>query len=68
MARFRIQDMRSIEKSPTSAGSLKNKLGAMLYSSVSASATVERIDPKTGAYRIILQGTIDPEESGFDDP
>jgi len=68
MARFRIQDMRSIEKSPTSPGALKNKLGEMLYSSVNATARVEKIDPKTGAYRIVLQGTIDPEPSRFDEP
>ncbi len=68
MARFRIQDMRSIERSPTSPGTLKDKLGEMLYSSVNATATVERIDTKTGAYRIILQGTIDREASRFDDP
>jgi hypothetical protein len=68
MARFRIQDMRSIERSPTSPGTLKNKLGEMLYSSVNATARVERIDTRTGAYTIILQGTIDREDSRFDEP
>ena len=68
MARFRIQDMRSIERSPTSPGTLKNKLGEMLYSSVNATVRVERIDTRTGAYTIILQGTIDREDSRFDEP
>jgi len=68
MARFRIQDMRSIERSPTSPGTLKNKLGEMLYSSVNATARVEQIDTRTGAYTIILQGTIDREDSRFDEP
>lgn len=68
MARFRVQDMRTIEKSPTSPGTLKNKLGEMLYSSVNATARVEKVDPKTGAYRIVLQGTIDREPSRFDEP
>lgn len=67
MRRFRIQDMRTIERSPTSPGTLSDTLGAMLYSSVNATARVETIDPKTGAYRIILQGTIDREEPRFDE-
>ena len=68
MARFRIQDIRTIEKSPTSPGTLKHKLGEMLVSSHSAAAKVEGFNLETGEYRIVLQGTLDKEESRFDEP
>ena len=67
MARFRIQDVRSIEISPTSPGTLKNKLGEMLFSSINATARVDGFNIDTGEYRIVLQGTLDKEESRFDD-
>jgi hypothetical protein len=67
MARFRIQDIRSIEHSPTSPGSLKSKIGEMLVSSINATAKVEGFNIDTGEYRIVLQGTLDKEESKFDE-
>ena len=67
MARFRIQDMRSLERTPTSPGTLKNKLGELLFSSINATATVEGINMETGEYKIVLLGTIDREESKFDE-
>jgi len=67
LARFRIQDVRSIEISPTSPGTLKNKLGEMLFSSINATAKVDGFNIDTGEYRIVLQGTLDKEESRFDD-
>ncbi len=67
MARFRIQDMRSLERSPTSPGTLKNKLGELLFSSINATAKVEGMNLETGEYKIVLQGTIDREESKFDE-
>ena len=67
MARFRIQDIRSIETSPTAPGTLKNKLGEMLFSSINATAKIEGFNVDTGEYRIVLQGTLDKEESKFDE-
>jgi hypothetical protein len=67
MAKFRIQDMRSIERAPTAPGSLKSKIGEMLYSSVNCTAKVEAINMETGEYRIVLQGTLDKEDSKFDE-
>lgn len=67
MARFRIQDVRSVEQAPTSPGTLKNKLGEMLFSSINATARVESFDHETGEYRIVLQGTLDKEDSRFDE-
>jgi len=67
MARFRIQDIRTIEHSPTSPGTLKGKLGEMLVSSINASARIEGFNVETGEYRIVLQGTLDKEDSKFDE-
>ncbi len=67
MPRFRIYDLNSIERSPTSPSSLRNKIGEMIMSSVNARAKVEIINPETGEYRIVLQGTLDKEETKFDE-
>lgn len=67
MARFRIDDIRSLETSPTSPGTLKNKLGEMLVSSINATARLEGFNRDTGEYRIVLQGTLDREDCPFDD-
>lgn len=67
MARFRIQDIKTLERSPTSPGTLKNKLGELLFSSINSTAKLEGFNLDTGEYRIVLQGTLDREESKFDD-
>ena len=67
MARFRIQDIRTLERSPTAPGTLKNKLGELLFSSIDATAKVEGFNLDTGEYRIVLQGTLDTEDSKFDE-
>ena len=66
MARFRIQDINTLEETPTSADTLSKKLGAMLVSSVDMTATVEGMNRSTGEYRIVLQGKLDKEDSKFD--
>ena len=68
MARFRVQDIRTLERSPTAPGTLKNKLGELLFGSVDATAKLEGFNPDTGEYRIVLQGTLDTEDSKFDEP
>jgi len=67
MPRFRIHDLNTIERSPTSPASLRNKISEMIMSSVNARAKVEVINPETGEYRIVLQGTLDKEETKFDE-
>ena len=67
MARFRFQDLRTIEKAPTAPGTLRNKLGELLISSINCTAKVEGLNMDTGEYRIILQGTLDKEETKFDE-
>jgi hypothetical protein len=67
MLRFKIGDLSSLEKSPTSPLTLRNKIGEMLFSSSQAIATVEIVNRETGEYRVVLQGTLDTEESRFED-
>jgi len=67
MARFRIQDMRSLERAPTSPGSLRSKIGELLISSINCTAKVEGLNTETGEYRIVLQGTLDKEDGRFDE-
>jgi hypothetical protein len=67
MPRFRIHDLNTIERSPTSPASLRNKISEMIMSSVNARAKVEVINPETGEYRIVLQGTLDKDETKFDE-
>ncbi len=66
MPRFTIQDVTGLEHAPTSAGSLRAKLGEMIVNSTVCRAKVESVNPETGEYRIVLQGTIDREETKFD--
>ena len=61
MARFHIDDFKTLETVPTSPGSLRSKVTDVIMSSVNAKARVESINPQTGEYRIVLQGTLDRE-------
>ena len=67
MAKFHIQDLRSLENAPTSPSSLRNKVGEMILCSTTARAKVEAINPETGEYRVVLQGTLDKEETKWDE-
>ena len=66
MERFKLSDLNSLEKSPTSPMTLRNKIGEMLFSSTQAAATVEVVDATTGEYRVTLQGNLDVEEARSD--
>ena len=66
MTRFRLDDFPLLETAPTSAAALRTKLGEMLISSTSARVRIEAVNPQTGEYRIVLQGTIDTEKTAFD--
>ncbi len=66
MPRFRLEDFPLLETAPTSAAGLRIKLGEMLISSTSARVKIESVNPQTGEYRIVLQGTIDTEKVPFD--
>lgn len=66
MPRFRMHDLSTLEASPTSPATLREKLGALLVHSVAAQAQVELVDRETGEYRVVLQGTLDLEDPGQD--
>ena len=65
MPRFQIDQLQSIEKSPTSPATLANKFQSLVLSSVNTRAKVEGINSETGHYRIVLEGTIDKETGYF---
>jgi hypothetical protein len=67
MSRFKLADLSSLEKSPTSPLTLRNKIGEMLFNSTQAIATVEVVNKETGEYRVVLQGTLDTEENRFEE-
>ena len=67
MARFRMDDFRSLEKTPTSPATLRRKLDEVILSSTNARARVDSMNPETGEYRVVLQGTLDREITRFDD-
>ena len=66
MSRFRIHDLKSLEVAPSSPGAMKSKVGEMIVNSTVCRAKVESINPETGEYRIVLQGSLDREDSRFD--
>jgi hypothetical protein len=63
MPRFRIDDLNQIEHTPTSPANLRSKLNEMIFSSTTCRAKVDTVNPETGEYRIVLQGTLDNEVS-----
>jgi hypothetical protein len=62
-----MDDLRTIEHAPTSPASLRSKITEVILSSTHARARVESINPETGEYRVVLQGTLDREDSKFTD-
>lgn len=67
MARFHVNDVRLIESSPTSPASLRSKIGEMIHNSTTVRARVEALNPETGEYRVVLQGTLDREDTKFEE-
>ncbi len=67
MPRFRIQDLHTLENAPTSAGSLRSKVGEMIVNSTNFRAKVDSLNPETWEYRIVLEGTLDKEDTKFED-
>ncbi len=61
MARFKIQDLRSVESLQQNPTGLSSKLSEMISSSTNLVAKVEALNPETGEYRVVLQGTLASE-------
>jgi hypothetical protein len=62
MARYSLQDLSTLEVSPTSPATLRAKIGELIIHSMNAAAQVEMVDRETGEYRVVLQGTLDLED------
>jgi hypothetical protein len=57
--KFRYQNFQVLERTPTSPAALEHCLNDLLYNSTTCRAKVEMVNPTTGEYRIVLQGTLD---------
>ncbi len=66
MTRFRIHDLKGLEEKPTSPGAMRAKLNEMIVNSTLCRAKVETMNPETGEYRIVLQGSLDKEDTKFE--
>jgi hypothetical protein len=64
--RFRFHDFAQMEHVPTSPGALRTKVNEMILFSTMVRAKVESLNPETGEYRLVLQGTLDKEETKFE--
>jgi hypothetical protein len=62
MARFTIHDVQALENTSASPGALRTKIGDMIVNSVACRAKVEAVNPHTGEYRLVLQGTLGKDE------
>jgi hypothetical protein len=63
MTRFSIQELGSLESGHSSPGALRSRIGEMILGSTVCRAKVETLNPDTGEYRVVLQGTLDREET-----
>jgi len=68
MPRISPTDLSAIERTPASPASLTRGVGELLGNSVTAKAKVDAYNWETGEYRIVLQGTLDLEETKFGNP
>jgi hypothetical protein len=62
MTPFKLQELHALETGSSSPGTLRSKIGEMILKSTVCRAKVEAINPDTGEYRVVLQGTLDREE------
>jgi hypothetical protein len=62
MKKWNINDINYIEKSPTSPAWLQQRFTDILYNSTNCRCKVESVNPTTGEYRVVLQGTFDCTE------
>ena len=66
MAWFGIQDLQALENAPTSPSTLRQKFWGLIENSTTSRAKVDVVNPETGQYRIILQGTLNKEATKFE--
>lgn len=63
MKKFTINEFQWLEQVPNSPASLTTRLSNVLYNSINCKCRVETMNPVTGEYRIVLQGTYNPQEA-----
>ena len=63
MNKWNINEINTIERTPASPASLQSKFSDILYNSTNCRCKVESVNPTTGEYRIVLQGTFYNEDS-----
>ncbi len=59
MIQYWKKDLSWFEQTPTSPASLNYKIGEVMLHSINCKANVESVNPTTGEYRIVLEGTLD---------
>jgi hypothetical protein len=64
MAKFQVRDLSSLEDTKSSPGSLRARVDDLLVHSTSARVKVEALNPETGNYRVVLQGTLEKKREG----
>lgn len=68
MEPFNTRDFELLEHIPSSSNVLRQKIDNILKNSETWSADVVGMDPTTGRYRIVLQGTLKkPSTAGGED-
>lgn len=68
MPRISPTTLSAIERAPASPAALSHGVAELLGNSVIAKAKVDAYNWETGEYRVVLQGTLDLEETKFDNP
>jgi hypothetical protein len=65
--RIRWDDFEEMAKLRSSPQSLRFKIGDLILCSTVVRARVEASNPKTGEYRVTLQGTLDKESDSLEE-
>ncbi|MFQ5653325.1 MAG: hypothetical protein ACE5GW_01165 [Planctomycetota bacterium] len=66
MKRFAIDDVKAVENIPASPLALRKRIEQLIVSSTHPKAKIEAVNPETGEYRIVLQGTLIQDEPRFE--
>jgi len=66
MPRFQIHDFKTMEKSPTSPNTQNHKIGQMTDCLTNVKCWPESYNKETGEYKVVLQGTLEREDTKWD--
>ena len=68
MPRMDPNALNGIERTPASPKALSMGIWDVVSHSISTRAKVEGFNAETGEYRVVLQGTLDLDETSFQKP